>query len=215
MAEDMIDKESNLFHGKIGELELQDIFLYNKENMPLRGFYHCSLRNNQIEKNPRYHVKLMFIINSILHRFQMEVIDRLKKDVNFVRVIAKEEEESFWYQEYDEVSRAIFVNASRCMNCKHPTCNKGITLRIPEIIRKTANENYIGALKMIQEYTKFHDITEHLLDCCEKKCVFHESGSEPVMIKTIIMEIMKRESYVRKKRKEFLRRSRKELIKDK
>ena len=78
------------------------------------------------------------------------------------------------------------AEASRCIQCKHPTCVEGcpVSVKIPEFIKLIAEGNFSGAAKKLWETNALPAVCGRVCpqeEQCEGKCILGKKGS-PVAI---------------------------------
>jgi glutamate synthase (NADPH) small chain len=88
---------------------------------------------------------------------------------------------------YDE--NVVREQASRCLNCPHPTCREGCPLanRIPEWLALTAEGDFLGASEISQSTSNMPEICSRVCPqekLCEGACILN-ARSKPVCIGAI------------------------------
>jgi len=102
-------------------------------------------------------------------------------------ILAKEAEASTRSSDFSEVVRGYeekeaLAEASRCIQCKNPTCISGcpVGINIKKFIHEITNKDYKGAYFTIREKNDFPSICGRVCPAeyqCRKTCVLNKKGS--------------------------------------
>ena len=114
-----------------------------------------------------------------------------KKKTQFPRQKMPEQEPRVRAKNFDEVPLGLSeelakLEASRCLQCKKPTCVQGcpVSIDIPGFIELIHREDYRGAAKKLKEMNSLPAVCGRVCpqeDQCEKMCILGKKG-EPVAI---------------------------------
>jgi prolycopene isomerase len=88
------------------------------------------------------------------------------------------------YSEYPKEQREIMLKASKCQYCEKPTCSEELDIR--GIMRRVSVGNFIGARKIVDQYSIDHMIDSDFLSKCESCCVKVVQAKNPVEISSVI-----------------------------
>ncbi len=121
----------------------------------------------------------------------MTEIPEKKKRVQIPRTKMPEQEPKVRARNFDEVPLGYSpeqakTEASRCLQCKKPSCVQGcpVSINIPAFIAKLQEEDFVGAARKLKEMNSLPAVCGRVCpqeDQCEKLCILGQTG-EPVAV---------------------------------
>lgn len=122
--------------------------------------------------------------NAILKKIGQKPFEYQKEQKNYVSLIEKPFTFNDLYRDYPAKQREIMLKASKCQYCEHPTCSKSFDIR--GIMRRTTVGNFVGARKILDNFTSKHEVTSEYLLTCQGKCIKGLKDSTPVEILNVV-----------------------------
>jgi prolycopene isomerase len=127
--------------------------------------------------------------NAVLKKLKLAPFKYHRDMKNYVRVVDKPVRAESLYREYEQETRAIMREASRCQYCERPKCSTNTPWDIRGIMRRVTVGNLAGAAKVAKQCLAKEAPGETSLVECEKRCVLNKNGGAPVGIQTVINHI--------------------------
>jgi prolycopene isomerase len=129
--------------------------------------------------------------NAILKKLGLEEYFYKENMKNFVNIVNKPFELRDMYSSYPEEIKIIMQKASMCQYCEKPACSNEVKIDVRGIMRRVSVGNFVGAIKLLENFPKDKTLQDEFLTTIEYKCSQKDSKALPVDIKIIIEQLNK------------------------
>jgi prolycopene isomerase len=134
--------------------------------------------------------------NAVLKKLKLEPFKYHPDMKNYVRLVDKPVRAGSLYREYEQETRAIMREASRCQYCENPKCSTNTAWDIRGIMRRVTVGNFAGAAKVAKQCIAGESLGKTSLSECEERCVLNKDVGSPVGIQTVIDYITAKQSTI-------------------
>lgn len=99
---------------------------------------------------------------------------------NYVHILKPPVEKDWMQAYYGKSAIRLMTTANKCLFCEHPSCCQKEKLDIPDIMRRVACGNFIGAKKELERFEE--ELSSDFVAECEKKCIQTVNSNNGVLI---------------------------------